>query len=159
MKRIRKKKGFTLIELLVSITIIGVLALFVLPSLTNMTSSNKTKKYEAYETAFETSARLYAEKYGKDNWTKDQKGCIKLKLNEAIDEGLLKDYKEVKDEKCDNDKSYVIISKTSSTSYNYKYYTYLYCVNKKTNKVVYEDSDGDKVDAGSCNNIDRKSTL
>ncbi len=67
---IRGKKGFTLIELLVSISIIGILALFVLPALTNMTGSNKVKKYEAYLKAFSTSSRLYIEKYGQDNWTK-----------------------------------------------------------------------------------------
>jgi prepilin-type N-terminal cleavage/methylation domain-containing protein len=147
---IRGKKGFTLIELLVSISIIGILALFVLPALTNMTGSNKVKKYEAYLKAFSTSSRLYIEKYGQDNWTKYQTGCIKLKLSDVINEGLIDEYSEAKNEKCDDTSSYAIISKTSATSYNYKYYTHLYCVNKKTNKVVYEASDGDKVDETKC---------
>lgn len=79
------KKGFTLVEVLVTITLLSVLAIFLLPNLISF--SNNTKK-ELYNTEI-TNIKTSAKKYGKDNLDLLTKDGIIIKVSDLIKENYI----------------------------------------------------------------------
>lgn len=112
------KRGFTLIELLGVITLIGILALVVVPETGNIMKKTKNK---AYNTQLESMKKSLKE-WGAKNVMKlpSQEGeYVEIDLGTLKQEGLIdKDFKDPRNKKCfDNDTVLRITKKNNNYSY------------------------------------------
>lgn len=128
------KKGFTLVELLATITIIGIISILAFPSLNRIITNNKEKKFEYYADSIKKGAKLYIESHNKDIWDKDEAGDTKINYSDLKTDYLIKDYNN-DNTTCDNNGTYVIVTKNSYNNYTYE--IHIKCT--KNNKIVYEN--------------------
>ena len=85
-----KKNGFTLIELLVTITIFGVITVMALPSVRQIQSNNKVKKYEAYSLSLQKAAKAYIDSYEEDVFLRgSDEVCGRITYQKLIDKKLI----------------------------------------------------------------------
>ena len=86
-----KKNGFTLIELLVTITIFGVITVMALPSVRQIQSNNKVKKYEAYSLSLQKAAKAYIDSYEEDVFLRgSDEVCGRITYQKLLDKKLIK---------------------------------------------------------------------
>ncbi len=68
--------GFTLIELIVVIAIIGIILILALPQVSKLQEANKNRKYEVYQQAVESGAKLYVDSHARDLFGNNNSGCV-----------------------------------------------------------------------------------
>lgn len=132
------RKGFTLIELLATISIMAIILLLVVPSITALVNNNEDKAYEYYGNSLIEAAEIYVLREGEDitslgtlNFT----GCVDITYQDLIDSDLIKPFDD-SNINCTNAKvRYTKNRNKESYSIN------LTCVDKTTNKTVYNVKD------------------
>ena len=138
MKKINRR-GFTLIELLAAIVILGIIVALSIPQISNLVDSNDEKKYETYEDAIETSAKLYTDAYTEDMFGSNESGCYDIPYDDLSNKKLVKDIN-INDVTCAggaDKKTFVRVYK-SGEHYNYK--VSMYCTTKDGGTVQYENN-------------------
>ena len=143
----KNNKGFTLVELLVAIAIASILSVIALSGVANIREHNKNKKFEAYEKAMLTGAKLYTDSYADDMFEGDSSSCYTISYNELKSKNLLQDFQE-NDISCSNNHTYVLVRRINDY---YEYQYSLSCTNSQ-NQIVY--SGGSKNKSSSCNGAD-----
>ena len=123
------KKGFTLIEIIAAVIIIGVLALIVVPSVSNYIFNSRNTAYNAHEVSMEEAAKSMTVEVinGKDNFNLPRSGNFtNVTLKELINKELIKSIQDPQSgEKCNEEMSYVIIKAINED--DYEYHACLYC--------------------------------
>lgn len=117
-------KGFTLVEVLATFVLMGIILGIAFPAIDNLYRENKTQKYETYETALKTAAKLYVDQYDRDLWQQDTPGCVRINYSDIKCEGLIKDF----DKKTSETENNEIVDANS---------TYVYAI-KNNGTVKYE---------------------
>ena len=80
----RKKNGFTLVEILITITIIGLIALIVIPTVNNINKKALEKSKQIFYSNIKSAALSYADEFANDiKWKIDSKDGIE-EANEYI---------------------------------------------------------------------------
>ena len=132
------RKGFTLIELLATISIMAIILLLVVPSITALVNNNEDKAYEYYGDSLIEAAEIYVLREGEDitslgtlNFT----GCVDITYQDLIDSDLIKPFDD-SNINCTNAKVRYT-KKRNKESYSIN----LTCVDKTTNKTVYNVKD------------------
>ncbi len=156
----KTRTGFTLIELLAVIVILGVLAIITVPIVSNYVSDSRQKTYAAHETTMMEAAKSLTVEcingtevcdLPKEGYSKD------IYLNELIDKSFSQRLQNPRgDGYCNENLSYVTITKVSGDDYEYS--ACLYCgdyVSKDTCTPV--DVDGDN-EAPTCGTIEGQSS-
>ena len=68
---VRKKNGFTLVEILITITIIGLIALIVIPTVNNINKKALEKSKQIFYSNIKSAALSYADEFAKHTGTAD----------------------------------------------------------------------------------------
>lgn len=132
------RKGFTLIELLATIVIMAIILLIVMPSITALLNNNEDKAYIYYGDSLKEAAEIYVLREGEDITslgTLDFTGCVDITYQDLIDSDLIKPFDD-SNINCTNAK--VRYTKTRNKE---SYSINLTCVDKTTNKTVYNVKD------------------
>jgi len=125
------KKGFTLIELLAVIVIMGILALIIVPIVSNYITETRKDTYKAHETTMIEAAKSLTVECinGAETCTLPKEGQTEeVYLNELIDKSFAQRLQNPQGEGyCNSNLSYVRITNTGNS--NYEYEACLYCGN------------------------------
>ncbi len=126
-----KKNGFTLIELLAVIVIMGILALIIVPIVSNYIAQTRKDTYVAHETTMREAAKSYTIECinGTDTCVLPPVGQThEVYLNELIDKSYAQRLQNPQgDGYCNSNLSYVRITNTGNS--NFEYEVCLYCGN------------------------------
>ena len=125
-----KNKGFTLVELVAVVAILGLIALFGIPSLNYIISNNNSSACKYYERAMKEAAKAYISKEGsdiRDGNGGNFPGSYTINQQTLVDNGYIKKYK---DNNTNLENGSVVVTYVSSTK-TYTYRTHVTC--KKTN--------------------------
>ena len=129
-----KNKGFTLVELVAVVAILGLIALFGVPSLIHIISDNNSNACKYYEKAMREAAKAYISKESKDIFENPSlggsgnfPGNYTITQQKLIDDGYITAYN---DSNTNITGGRVVVSYNSSTK-TYTYVTHVTC--KKTN--------------------------
>ena len=135
----KNKKGFSLVELIAVIIIIGIIALIAVPVVSNYVNNSKDKTYITYENSMTQAAENKVLTCESDASLK----CVlpdtvnektKIQLYELIEQGFIDNMKNPDSEEfCDADRSYVEVTKTGLSDYEYE--ACLYCGDYETEGV------------------------
>lgn len=131
----KNEKGFTLVELIVVIAIMGVILVLALPQIGRIQSSNRDRKYEAYEGSIEGAAKLYIDSHGRDLFGNNDSGCIQIKYSELKNSNLIKDFGSTEITCSDDTETYVEVRKVNDS---YRYATAITCKNNTTGEIEYQ---------------------
>ena len=164
MKEVNAKKirndGFTLIEIIAVIVIIGILALITVPAVTRYVNSSRNKTYESYEENMEVAANNRVTTCVSENSEEcnlpDKGEKSVFYLHDLVENGYMDELKDPEtDGFCDNMLSYVEVSNTGNS--NYEYNACLYCGNYATEGGVCQTYEED-AEKPSCESVIGQST-
>ena len=127
------QSGFTLIELIVVIAIIGIILILALPQVSKLQEANKNRKYEVYQQAVESGAKLYVDSHARDLFGNNNSGCVTVNYSELKTSNVLKDFSSSTVTCSNNDETYVQVRKVNDT---YRYNVALTC--RENGEVVYQ---------------------
>lgn len=111
------KKGFTLIEVVGIIVILGVIALFSIPSLTKTLKQSSDKSYEDYEKNIKIAAESYF--HGETDGTINDKYFVKV--GTLAEEGYLKKQVNPRTNIETSDEATITITKNADNTENYEF--------------------------------------
>ena len=145
----KNRKGFSLVELIAVIIIIGIIGIISIPVVSNFINSSQEQTYRTYEKSMANAAENEVIKCESDpSFT-----CVlpdtvnekkRIQLNQLIDNGFIDNMKNPDSEEfCDGEKSYVEVTKTGMS--DYEYVACLHCGEYVTKDVCSElETDGDE---------------
>lgn len=114
------KKGFTLVELLGVITLLAIIAVIVMPTVSDTLNKSKEKTLKEQKQTIITAAK----RWGTDNTQKLPDTSCDIKVDSLKTEGYLSSKKEIKDPTTGN-KMDGCVRITKDPSYNQYKYTYV----------------------------------
>jgi len=155
----RNREGFTLIELLAVIVILGILAIITVPIVSNYISDSRQKTYNAHETTMEEAAKSLTIECinGSEACELPREGnSTNIYLNELIDKNFSQRLQNPQgDGYCNENLSYVIVTKMADGNYDYK--ACLYCGNYVTQTCSPVKIDDDKIPP-TCGTVEGESS-
>lgn len=119
----KNNKGFTLVELLVVIVIMGIITGLSFPVVRQLQEKNTSSRYETYQRALVSGAKLYIDSFEEDLFGFNNAGCAYITIEQLMDKGLAKDIS-VDDISCNTKNTFVKVVKFQG---NYTYKAYLGC--------------------------------
>ena len=158
----KNSKGFTLVELLATIVILGIITGLSFPALRTIKEKSNKTKYETYQKALISSAKLYINSYEEDIFGNNASGCAYVTLDKMKEKQLAKDIG-VDDISCDSENTFVKIIKFKG---NYIYKAFLGCgeinsegVIEKVNIIYPESSTPYEEDPNLCKGGDATTNI
>lgn len=112
-----KNKGFSLVELLLVIVLMSIITLLVMPSINNILSTGKNKKYTSIEDILKTNLELYNIDYKEDLWD-----------SELENEEKVIEYSTLQDINSDINIDNCIVTKLQIKKTNFNNFTYHACI-------------------------------
>ena len=135
-----KKNGFTLVELLGVIVVLAIVSGLVVVSITGVIGTSKNSVYLSYEKSFKSSVENYF--IDNNNLIPNAGSSKKIYLKDMISNGYIEEIKDPNGGNCNisSNNSYVLVTRPSSDTNNYKldYKTCLIC--KKGSIETYKSS-------------------
>ena len=128
----KNNKGFTLVELLVVIVILGIVTGLSFPAIKRLKDNNTISKYETYQKALISGAKLYIDSYEDDLFGYNSSGCAYISLEKLKDKELAKDIG-IDDLSCNSENTFVKVVKFKG---HYAYKAYLGCGTANESGVV-----------------------
>ncbi len=112
-----KNKGFSLVELLLVIVLMSIVTLLVMPSINDILSTGKNKKYTSIEDILKTNLELYNIDYKEDLWDVEKK-----------EEEKVIEYSTLQDINSDINLDNCTVTKLIIKKENYNNFTYHACI-------------------------------
>ena len=119
----KNNKGFTLVELLVVIIILGIITGLSFPVINQLKQRNTDSRFETYQKALVSGAKLYIDSYEEDLFGYNTAGCAYISFEKLKDKELAKDIT-IDDVSCDTENTFVKVVKFQG---NFIYKAYLGC--------------------------------